>query len=100
MYLAATGTSAAARQTLAAEGQKASDKAATQANQGALFGTGGTVGVSAGVPSWTGFSLAMVGVLLATLVIFAIYRKNRQRAEAYRAKAAALKERPLETVSL
>ncbi|WP_312944073.1 glycosyl hydrolase 108 family protein [Agrobacterium sp.] len=100
MYLAATGTSAAARQTLAAEGQKASDKAATQANQGALLGTGGTVGVSAGVPSWTGFSLAMVGVLLATLVIFAIYRKNRQRAEAYRAEAAALKDRPLETVSL
>ncbi|MNL74444.1 hypothetical protein D3C87_2000820 [compost metagenome] len=71
-----------------------------QANQGALLGTGGTVGVSAGVPSWTGFSLAMVGVLLATLVIFAIYRKNRQRAEAYRAEAAALKDRPLETVSL
>jgi len=100
MYLAATGTSAAARKTLADEGQKASDKAATLANQGALFGTGGTVGVSAGVPSWTGFSLAMVGVLLATLVIFAIYRKNRQRAEAYRAEAAALKDHPLETVSL
>jgi lysozyme family protein len=92
MFLTAIGTSASARKVLASEGQKAGDKAATQAGQGALAGTGGAVTAATGLPSWLDFTLAMVGVALVTLAILALYRKNRQRADAYRAEAENLND--------
>lgn len=92
MFLTATGTSASARKVLASQGQRAGDKAVTQAVQGALVGTGGTVTAATGLPSWLDFTLAMVGVALVTLAILALYRRNRQRADAYRAEAENLND--------
>lgn len=92
MYLAATGSASSARKALAEESQKAAHSAEKNGNQAALVGTVGTVSVSTGISSWTGFCLDMLVVLAAMSVIFAIYRKNRQRAEAYRAEVTALSD--------
>jgi lysozyme family protein len=91
MFLAAAGaTTDEAWKMLARESQKASDKATKNVTQAATTGTGGTAVVSAGLTSWTAFAIGLVAVAVVTALIFAAYRENKDRADAYREAAAAV----------
>ena len=93
MFLASSGSTAAeTRKALAAESQTAGQKAVKNANQALTTGTGGTVitGASTGHVSWLAIVGGLAAVSIILVLIFAAYRKNKERADAYREAAAGV----------
>ncbi|MBY3038961.1 glycoside hydrolase family 108 protein [Rhizobium laguerreae] len=93
MFLAGSGSSAAeTRKVLLNESQTAGDKATKNTTQALTTGTGGSAIASAGFSSWPAFLIGMAAVAAVVALIFAAYRKNKARADAYREAAADLED--------
>ncbi|OHV24966.1 hypothetical protein BBJ66_22775 [Rhizobium sp. RSm-3] len=93
MFLASSGSTAAeTRKALAIESEAAGKKAVQNTTAAATVGTGGTAGAAAGTVSWLAFGVGLAAVAVIVLVIFAAYRKNKARADAYREAAAEVEE--------
>ncbi|MGZ2448263.1 lysozyme family protein [Rhizobium ruizarguesonis] len=93
MFLASSGASTAdARKALLAESQAAGDKAVKNTTQALTTGTGGTTVAAAGFTSWPAFLIGMAAVAVVVVLIFAAYRKNKARADAYREAAAQVED--------